>query len=137
MTAVEVRQELVRALELDLTGPSDTNNGDPNEVLPQAPSRWYLTGFLAPLEGSKEQRSSEDANEELDLAGEPAGLDDSSAPEAPAARQRFLPSSIGASVIVPESARTLQVAVTWGDYRTSGNPRCGSALRNQARSRLI
>ena len=26
--------------------------GDPKEVLPQAPSRWYLTGFLVPIDAA-------------------------------------------------------------------------------------
>ena len=51
MKPVEVREELVDALRLDLIGPCPTRNlGTPDEVLPQTPSRWYLTGFLVPLE---------------------------------------------------------------------------------------
>jgi hypothetical protein len=49
MTGVEMRQYLVDALRLDLIGP-DNGTALENEVLPQAPSRWYLTGFLVPLE---------------------------------------------------------------------------------------
>ena len=42
-----VRTHLVDALQADLVGPFD---GDPNsaEVLSRPPSRFYLTGFLAP-----------------------------------------------------------------------------------------
>ena len=42
-----VRAHLLDALHADLVGPFD---GDPNsaEVLPRPPSRFYLTGFLAP-----------------------------------------------------------------------------------------
>jgi hypothetical protein len=39
----DVREHLVRALEHDLVGPFT-----PDELLPLPPSRWYLTGFLAP-----------------------------------------------------------------------------------------
>jgi hypothetical protein len=48
MKPVEVRTELVNALQLDLVGPGD-DLGFSVEVLSQAPSRWYLTGFLVPL----------------------------------------------------------------------------------------
>ncbi len=47
MKSVEVRQHLVDALRLDLVGPDASRNlGTPDEVLSQAPSRWYLTGSL-------------------------------------------------------------------------------------------
>ncbi len=44
-----VRDELVRALDLDLVGPSRAL-GNPEEKLPGwvRPSNWYLTGFLIP-----------------------------------------------------------------------------------------
>jgi hypothetical protein len=52
MTPVEVRSQLVDALRLDLVGPDAARGlGTPDEILAQPPSRWYLTGFLAPLEG--------------------------------------------------------------------------------------
>ncbi len=42
MKSAEVRQQLVDALRLDLVGPDATRNlGTPDEVLPQAASRWY------------------------------------------------------------------------------------------------
>ena len=44
-----VRAALVAALEADLVGPFDPASG--HEVLPLPPSRWYLTGFLAPQFG--------------------------------------------------------------------------------------
>ena len=55
MKPVEVRSELTDALKLDLVGPND-RLGSPTEVLPQAPSRWYLTGFLVPIEAETAQR---------------------------------------------------------------------------------
>src|SRR5438445_6166101 len=48
---------------------------------------------------------------------EPGGTDDASTPEPAAAARAFLPSSIGLSVLVPSSARTLTCQATWGDYR--------------------
>jgi hypothetical protein len=122
MTSVGVRSKLVNALRLDLVGPSDSS-GDPNEVLPQAPSRWYLTGFLVPLGADQAQRTDEQSTEELDQPGEGGGLDDDTAPEPAAARQRYLPSSIGLSVIVPGDTAHLKVQVSWGDYRLRANGR--------------
>jgi len=116
MKSVEVRSELVKALKLDLVGP-EGNLGNPEEILPQAPSRWYLTGFLVPIGAERAQRMDESANEELDQAGETGGLDDDVQPERPAARQRFFPSSIGVSLLAPKQAAKLDVRVSWGDYR--------------------
>ena len=73
-TSAQVRNKLVDALKLDLVGP-EQGLGDAAEVLPQSPSRWYLTGFLAPLDAPAEQRSDADADDDLDSGGEP-GLDD-------------------------------------------------------------
>src|SRR5437879_5155724 len=114
MKSVEVRSKLVEALKLDLVGPAE-NLGNPEEILPQAPSRWYLTGFLVPIGAEREQRTDEAASEELDQAGETGGLDDDVQPERPAARQRYLPSSIGVSLLVPQQAEKLNVRVSWGD----------------------
>ena len=47
----EVRDELIRALRLDLFGPEPGRDEDADfvaEVLPAEPSRWYLGGFLVP-----------------------------------------------------------------------------------------
>src|ERR1019366_3649933 len=77
----------------------------------------YLTGFLAPLEGSREQRTDESSTEELDQAADGGGTDDDVAPEPAAARQRYLPSSIGLRVRVPPRAQHLGVRASWGDYR--------------------
>lgn len=114
--SVNVRAELADALKLDLVGPSSLL-GTHDEVLPQAPSRWYLTGFLVPLDAEPAQRSDEDATEEVDAVNDAGGADDATAPEPAAARQRYLPSSMGASVLVPSGTRKLEVQVRWGDYR--------------------
>src|SRR5438445_10843355 len=75
MNSVHIRGKLVDALRLDLVGPSDVL-GDAKEVLPQSPSRWYLTGFLVPLDAAPEDKRDETANDEVDQAGEAAGTDD-------------------------------------------------------------
>ncbi len=122
MNSDDVRARLVQALRLDLVGPDETL-GDPTEVLPQAPSRWYLTGFLVPLGAEAAQRTDESSTEDLDQAGESGGLDDDVTPEPAPARQRYLPSSVGVSLLVQEGARHLKVTVSWGDYHVrSGSP---------------
>ncbi len=116
MKSVEVRAQLFQALVLDLVGPTGSI-GDPNEVLPQPPSRWYLTGFLVPFEADVDQRVDPDAVEEVDNAGESRGVDDAAPTEPASARQKYLPSAIGASVLVTAATRELNVTVRWGDYR--------------------
>jgi Helicase conserved C-terminal domain len=116
MTSVEVRSKLVDALRLDLVGPSE-GAGDPNETLPQAPSSWYLAGFLVPTEAVQTQGVDESSTDEVDEASDGKGLDDDVTPEPAAARQRYLPSSIGLSVLVPNKAGHTGVKVSWGDYR--------------------
>jgi hypothetical protein len=130
MPASKVRSKLVEALKLDLVGPGQ-RLGDPVEVLPQSPSRWYLTGFLAPLDAAPEQRGNIDADEELSAAGE-AGLDDDLTPEpAAAAKQRFFPSSIGLSILLPVEATALNVRISWGDYQREGDDRSETWRRTQ------
>ena len=51
MNAAGVRDELVRRLRRNLVGPSEAEDADlAAERLPagESPSRWYLTGFIAP-----------------------------------------------------------------------------------------
>lgn len=117
-----VRAELVRALRLDLVGPGP---GDElaAEVLPQAPSRWYLTGFLVPLGAPEQQRSDVAADDEPDALEERGGTDDAVPPEPASARRAFLPSSVGVSVLVGAGTAALDVTVRWGDYRRDGGDR--------------
>jgi hypothetical protein len=135
MTAAQVRRKLVGALKLDLVGPGE-ELGDPVEVLPQSPWRWYLTGFLAPLDAAPEQRGNVDADDELSLAGE-AGLDDDLTPEpAAASKQRFFPSSIGLSILLPPETKMLKVRVRWGDYRRDGDER-SETWRRRPREEVV
>lgn len=116
MNAVNVRKQLIDALRLDLVGPGQ-ELGVPNEVLPQAPSRWYLTGFLVPIDADDTQKAEEGSTEELDQAGEARGLDDATPPEPAAARRAYLPSSIGMSLLIPAETKELTITACWGDYK--------------------
>ena len=73
-------------IRLDLIGSSP---GCPHEaeVLAQAPSRWYLTGFLAPLDASQAQRLDEPAADDIDEASDTEGGDDATAPDLPSANR--------------------------------------------------
>jgi hypothetical protein len=71
MKPVEVRSELVEALRLDLVG-REIGSELEAEILSQAPSRWYLTGFLVPLEAGEAQKSDETAQDELNFGGSDA-----------------------------------------------------------------
>jgi hypothetical protein len=63
MKPVDVRGRLVDVLRLDLIGPAP-GLSNPSEVLGQAPSRWYLTGFLVPRDAGEEQKAEEESTEE-------------------------------------------------------------------------
>ncbi len=115
-TSVAVRAQLVETLNLDLIGPTN-DHAFARELLPEPPTRWYLTGFLTPTTAEFAQRFDETSTEEIDSPAEPGGLDDDDAPEKPAARRSLLPSSMGLSVLVPAGITTLEAQVEWGDYQ--------------------
>ena len=87
MKSVEVRSELVDALQLDLVGPMQTApdvwRGNPEERLDQPPSRWYLTGFIVPIDAEASQRAEEVSVDEIDAAGDIGGIDDDASPDPP------------------------------------------------------
>ena len=116
-TSLEVREQLVRALRLDLIGPRKDDEFA-EESLPGwvRPTNWYLTGFLAPS-GTPEQQAA-DADEEDDLGETPdnAGLPEESGDDGRAAKKGYFPSSMGISFLVSRAVRSVSVSVTWGDY---------------------
>jgi hypothetical protein len=113
-TSAEIRQRLATELRLDLIGPSHRDTALVNEILPDPPSRWYLTGFLVPVDAPARQRS-RDPQEEMDTAEE-GGADDDETPDRGPARPRYLPSSMGLSLLVEPGTETLRVTARWGDY---------------------
>jgi hypothetical protein len=116
-TSIAVRNELVHALTLDLVGPTTLDHLLRDEVLPQAPSRWYLTGFLVPVEAAAEQRIDAEGTEGVETEGERGGTDDAETPDSAAARVAYLPSSMGLSLLLRGTTRDVEVTVRWGDYR--------------------
>jgi len=116
MTSADIRVRLTRALRLDLIGP-EPEESQASEILPLSPSRFYLTGFLAPLNAPAAQKADEDEQRDLELASAGgAAEDDDSTNEPPPARRGQFPSSIGISVLVPKGVSALKVGVRWGDY---------------------
>lgn len=130
-----VRDSLTRALSLDLVGPG--NEGiHAEEILPLPPSRWYLTGFLAPWNAPSSQKREDDTQGELEYgeAGGP-GDDDEATPEPRAARRSHFPSSVGLSMLVPAVATELRVGVQWGDYTPAVNT--GEWQRTQRQETVV
>jgi len=126
MNPVSIRSELVSALQLDLVGPQGSN-GAAAEVLPQQPSRWYLTGFLVPFDAGAAQSSDPDVGDDIDGNGDGSGTDDDVVPERVAASKTRFPSSMGLSVLLPLQTKP----------SSSTNPTPGSALRAAKRCWLM
>lgn len=127
--SVEIRCRLVDLLRRDLIGPHpDLDRDLEREVLKEKPSRWYVGGFIVPTyDGVRpatidDEEAAEEAEDNL-LASETmdSGLDgdadDNEPPDQPP-KDRFLPSSIALTVMLPESVTTVSLRATWGDYKT-------------------
>ena len=112
MTSAEIHARLIDALRIDLVGPALAD-----ELLDEMPTRFYLTGFLAPLNASHEQRSDPEANDEPDLLGPGASAEDNGNPDRTAARSSPHPASLGLSLLVSADTPTLSIQLDWGDYR--------------------
>ena len=123
VTSAAIRCDLIRALRLDLVGPGrdpiapDTQLGTPEEVLDSPPTRWYLTGFIAPANASLEQRCDEEPTEDMEAEAERRGIGDDSMTDRTAAKTTPFPSSLGLSFLVPAGTRSLSFQICWGDYR--------------------
>jgi hypothetical protein len=126
VSAAGVRAELVRRLRRNLVGPSEADDADlAAERLPagESPSRWYLTGFIAPSGELTAHAAAEPEVEEAESSFlEPEGFGaggaagDNDEPDQPPARRRFLPSSIGLSAMVDAAVTEIGVEISWGDY---------------------
>jgi hypothetical protein len=126
-TPSEVRSEMVQALKLDLVGP-DNAHAFAHELLPDAPSRWYMCGFLVPSSAPTEQKSDETSADEIDSGDDTKGADDAAPPDRATARKSLLPSSMGLSMLVAPGVEALEAKVAWGDYLYEGAVEPGDAL---------
>ena len=120
MKPVDVRVELTEALRLDLVGP-DNAHVFAGELLPEAPTRWYLTGFLVPRDAPDAQRLDPESADEIDSGAQAPG-DDDAPPDRAAAGKSYLPASMGLSVLVPDGIDSLDATVCWGDYHAEELP---------------
>jgi hypothetical protein len=128
--SVDIRAQIVNVFRRDLIGPGLQDMDLANERLNESPSRWYLAGFLAPAEDPLGLDGEDDDNdpsaqeemeidvEEPDADGTGGAATDNEEPEAPNARRRFLPSSVGLTVLLNPDVATIEARVSWGDYRT-------------------
>jgi hypothetical protein len=128
--SVGVRAQIVNVFRRDLIGPGLQDADLANERLNESPARWYLAGFLAPAEDSLTLDGDDDETdpsaqeemeidvEEPDADGTGGGAADNEEPEVPNARRRFLPSSIGLTVLLDPDVTDIEARVCWGDYRT-------------------
>ncbi len=122
-----VRARIVEAVRRDLIGPGPGDLDLRDERLKENPSRWYLTGFLAPAPDGKDDAADEAAEEGDPLFGEDEGADpetggaraaDDPPADEPAARKVRAPSSCGLTVLIDASVKEIDVALSWGDYVT-------------------
>jgi hypothetical protein len=140
LDSAQIRDEIARALTLDLIGPEPGDSRE-NEILDRPPSREYLTGFIVPYEppagtvGAQLQLIGEDTEQEGIDEVRAAGLDDDQSPEAASSRRAYFPSSIGISVLVPKEATSIKVSVLWGDYKLVAPPENGEGRGGGERSR--
>jgi hypothetical protein len=108
-----VRTHLLRALQADFVGPFTATLQD--EILPIAPSRWYMTGFLVP----RDARHGEDEPEDDEMgAGDDEDDVEAGGEEPPPKQRALLPSSVGLSILLPPGAPsdTLDVELSWAEY---------------------
>jgi hypothetical protein len=112
--STDARAALVTALHADLVGPFQP--GASEEILPIAPSRWYLTGFLAP----KADRETKDPTAEEELG---TGTDDEDenepAPEPEPKQKNSFPASLGMSVLLPakkDDGEAITATVSFAEY---------------------
>ena len=122
-----VRARIVETVRRDLIGPGPSDLDLRDERLKENPSRWYLTGFLAPAPDGEDDAADETAEEGDPLVGEDEGADpqtgnaraaDDPPADEPAARKVRAPSSCGLTVLIDASVKEIEVALNWGDYVT-------------------
>ncbi|NJM00642.1 MAG: helicase, partial [Synechococcaceae cyanobacterium SM2_3_2] len=114
--SAQIRTALVDALQLDLIGPTPEDTTNATEILTQAPSKWYLSGFLVPFGAPSDVRSDDTADEQLEALAETETSEDNQIPEAATARKAWFPSSMGLSFLITAATQSLTVTITWGDY---------------------
>ena len=115
-----MRDALVEALRLDLVGPTN-DHPCADELLPESPRRWYLTGYLVPTALPHDaKRADESEEDDVDSPAASAPPDDGGDADKVVAKKGVLPSSLGLSVLVSRDVDALTATVEWGDYIYEG-----------------
>jgi hypothetical protein len=111
----DTREHLVRTVTAEMVGPFDLDNPDAAEVLKLPPSRWYLTGYLAPELGREDDDPT--ADEEFG-AGDDKDEEETAGQEPETKQKKRLPASLGLSVLLPPGSegKTLTATVRYADY---------------------
>ena len=131
LTAADVRDRLTAALDLDLVGPGN-DHPHASEVIPIPPSRWYLTGFLAPRDSAPE--SVEDFDQDPSIESAENDADEATPVERAAATRVRFPASMGLSVLVGADTKVLRAVVQWGDYTAEAD---GGKWKRQPREQAV
>ncbi len=123
--SVDIRAHIVDVFRRDLIGPGPQDADLASERLNESPARWYLAGFIAPAEDALALDGDDDENdpsaqeemeidvEEPDADGAGGAATDNEEPEAPNARRRFLPSSVGLTVLLYPDVTSIEARVSW------------------------
>ena len=118
--SIDVRSAIVEALQLDLVGPTN-DHPYANELLPESPRRWYLTGYLVPTTLPNDAKKADESEEDdVDSPAAPASPDDGGDADKVVAKKGVLPSSLGLSVLVGQDVDSLTATAEWGDYVYEG-----------------
>jgi len=122
-TSTEIRTQLVRTLRRDLVGPLPDETDIARERLPERPSRWYLTGFIAPIEEGVFDEAEFDAEgdketEPPDDPVIPGRAEDDTEPDTGSTTRRLMPNSLGLTVLLRPEITEVEAVITWGDYVT-------------------
>lgn len=123
MTSRDARTKLVEALQLDLIGP-DNDHECSHELLPESPTKWYLTGYLVPTDAPEEHRFDKESQDGIGETTPASGVgtdDEDGQPASAANSKSFLPSSMGLSILIPKGMNEVKVVARWGDYRWESN----------------
>ena len=102
-----------------LVGPfvPDAHAQGAEEVLPIAPSRWYLTGFLSPQGGRVPDAEDRDSTDDALAAGSETQAEDAGSDEPPPKRPVRFPASMGVSAFLPPGeGDAILVDVWYADY---------------------
>lgn len=126
MAPVDVREQLVKALQLDLVGPWPGHELAEEHLFGwQRPSNWYLTGFLVPAGTPMKDRGDMDEDEDFGETPADGGLAEEGSDERRPAKKGFFPSSVGLSFLVDSETDRLDVLIQWGDYRRASGREAG------------